>query len=172
MGKAATLNLVHPTVKLIRIGIDNAEKLWKMQVEAFQDLYEKYQDTETSPAAESKDKIIMRLNEPFTCYYFIQADSITVGAIRVVDKQESGAAKRISPVFIMPEYRNRGFAQTAIHLVEEKHGNSNWELETILQEKGNCHLYEKMGYCQTGKTEVINEKMTLVFYRKRKRNVL
>ena len=43
-------------VKLVRIGVDDAERLWKMQVEAFGDLYEKYQDTETSPAAEKFEK--------------------------------------------------------------------------------------------------------------------
>ena len=58
-------------IKLLKIGMDDAEKLWKMQVKAFQDLYEKYQDTETSPATEPVDKIIMRLNQPFTDYYFI-----------------------------------------------------------------------------------------------------
>ena len=153
-------------VKLIKIGIDDAEKLWKMQVKAFQGLYEKYQDAETSPATEKIDKIIMRLNQPFTYHYFIEADSVIVGAVRVVDKQENGRAKRISPIFIMEEYRNRGYAQKAIQLVEEIHGSSNWELETILQEKGNCYLYEKMGYHQTGKTETINDKLTLVFYKK------
>ena len=59
-------------MKLVRIGIDNAEKLWKMQVEAFQDLYEKYQDTETSPATEKIEKIIMQFNQSFTYYYFIK----------------------------------------------------------------------------------------------------
>lgn len=153
-------------MKLIKIGIDDAEKLWKMQVKAFQDLYEKYQDTETSPATEKIDKILMRLKQSFTHYYFIEENGVTVGAVRVVDRQEKGTAKRISPVFIMKEYRNRGYAQKAIQLVEEIHGSSNWELDTILQEKGNCYLYEKMGYYQTGKTEIINNKLTLVFYRK------
>nr|WP_305134969.1 GNAT family N-acetyltransferase [uncultured Acetatifactor sp.] len=153
-------------MKLIKIGIDDAEKLWKMQIEAFYDLYEKYQDAETSPATEKIDKIIMRLNQSFTYYYFIEANGIIVGAMRVVDRQEEGMAKRISPVFIMKEYRNKGYAQKAIQLVEEIHGSSNWELNTILQEKGNCYLYEKMGYHQTGKTETINNKLTLVFYRK------
>ncbi len=152
--------------KLVRIGIQNAEKLWKMQVNAFQDLYKKYQDTETSPATEGIDKIQMRLKQPFTYYYFIEVDDITVGAIRVVDKKEVETAKRISPIFIMNEYRNKGYAQKAIQLVEEIHGNSDWELDTILQEKGNCYLYEKLGYRQTGKTEKINDKLTLVFYRK------
>ena len=153
-------------MKLIKIGIDDAEKLWKMQVKAFQDLYEKYQDAETSPSTENIDKIIMRLNQSFTYYYFIEANGRIVGAVRVVDQQEEGTAKRISPIFIMKEYRNKGYAQKAIQLVEEIHGSSNWELDTILQEKGNCYLYEKMGYHQTGKTETINNKLTLVFYRK------
>ena len=153
-------------MKLIKAGIDDAEQLWKMQVKAFQDLYEKYQDAETSPATETIDKIIMRLNQPFTHYYFIEENGVIAGAVRVADRQEEGAAKRISPIFIMKEYRNKGYAQKAIQLVEEIHGSSNWELDTILQEKGNCYLYEKMGYYQTGKTETINDKLTLVFYRK------
>lgn len=66
----------------------------------------------------------------------------------------------------MDEHRKKGYAQKAMLLAEEIHGNSNWELDTILQEKGNCYLYEKMGYYQTGKTEVINDKLTLVFYKK------
>ena len=153
-------------VRLVRINIEDAEKLWKMQVKAFQGLYEKYQDTETSPATESMDKILMRLKQPFTYYYFIEADNTTAGAIRVVDKHEAGKPKRISPIFVMQEYRNKGLAQKAMMLAEEIHGCSDWELDTILQEKGNCYLYEKMGYRQTGRTEVINDKMTLVFYKK------
>lgn len=153
-------------VRLVRINIEDAEKLWKMQVKAFQDLYEKYQDTDTSPATESMDKILMRLKQPFTYYYFIEADNTIVGAIRVVDRHEAGKTKRISPIFVMQEYRNKGLAQKAMILAEEIHGCSDWELDTILQEKGNCYLYEKMGYRQTGRTEVINDKMTLVFYKK------
>lgn len=153
-------------IQLTRIGLDEANKLWEMQVEAFQGLYEKYQDTETSPATEKIDKILMRLNQPFTYYYFIKADNKAVGAMRVVDKHEEGTPKRISPIFISPEYRNKGYAQKAMQLAEEIHGSSGWELDTILQETGNCYLYEKMGYHQTGKTEIINDKLTLVFYKK------
>ncbi|MCD8342160.1 MAG: GNAT family N-acetyltransferase [Clostridiales bacterium] len=104
--------------------------------------------------------------QPFTYYYFIQENSVEVGAIRVVDTQEPGTAKRISPLFILPRYRNQGLAQKAIRAVEALHGPSNWELATILQEAGNCYLYEKMGYRQTGTTVPVNDKMTLVIYRK------
>lgn len=153
-------------IDLIRIGIADAQKLWEMQVEAFEGLYKKYQDTETSPATENVEKIIMRLEQPFTYYYYIVVDGIEVGAIRVVDKKELGKAKRISPIFIMKEHRGKGYAQEAIRAVELIHGECDWELDTILQEKGNCYLYEKMGYKKTDTTEVINEKLTLVFYKK------
>ena len=153
-------------MKLLRIGLDDANVLWEMQVEAFQGLYKKYEDEETSPAAEKIDKTIMRLEQTFSYFYFIVVDDVKVGAIRVVDKKEDGKPKRISPIFIMEEYRNKGYAQEAIKLVEEIHGSTNWELDTILEEKGNCFLYEKMGYHKTGKTEAVNDKMTLVFYKK------
>lgn len=153
-------------MKLTRIDIEDAHKLWEMQVEAFNDLYQRYQDTETNPATENVDKIIMRLQQPFTYYYYIQENNENVGAVRVVDKKEKGIPKRISPIFVMPQYRNHGMAQKAILAVEELHGSSNWELDTILQEKGNCYLYEKMGYHQTGRIKIINDKMTLVFYKK------
>ena len=66
----------------------------------------------------------------------------------------------------MEEYRNRGYAQQAIKALENLYGSDNWCLDTILQEKGNCHLYEKMGYHRTGKTEKINDLMDIVFYEK------
>lgn len=153
-------------LKLSRIDLNDANRLWKMQVEAFTDLYNKYQDTQTNPACEPVEKVITRLKQPFTYFYFIKVDNTITGAIRIVDTKENDKAKRISPVFVMPQYRNKGIAQKAILEAERIHGDSNWELETILQEKGNCHLYEKVGYYLTGKTEIINDKMTLVYYKK------
>ena len=137
-----------------------------MQIRAFQGLYEKYQDTATSPAAETADRMAARLEQPSTYYYFIEVDGVMVGAVRVVDKKEEGKAKRVSPIFILEEHRNQGYAQKALKMAEAIHGNSNWELDTILQEKANCHLYEKMGYRQTGKPKRVNDKLTLVFYKK------
>ena len=39
-----------------------------------------------------------------------------------------------------------------------------WKLDTILQEKGNCHLYEKCGFVRVGEEKPINDKMTLIDY--------
>ena len=134
-----------------------------MQVEAFSGLLEKYQDFDLSPAAEGIDKIRARYEQPWTTYFFIEAEGSDVGAIRVVDKKD-GSRKRISPLWIMEEYRGKGYAQAAITAAEELYGANHWELDTILQEKGDLHLYEKMGYHQTGKIEHINDRMDIVFY--------
>jgi len=73
----------------------------------------------------------------------------------------------LGPLHVLPDMRGKGIAQRAIGLVEEIHGSENWLLDTILQEAGNCHLYEKMGYRRLDKTETINDRMTLVFYEKK-----
>ena len=136
-----------------------------MQIEAFRELLEKYQDYDLSPGAEPVDKVIARFEQPWTKYFFIEAEGLDVGAIRVVDKKD-GSRKRISPLWIMKEYRGKGYAQDAMLAVEEIYGADNWSLDTILQEKGNIHLYEKMGYRRTGKIEHINDKMDIVYFEK------
>lgn len=152
-------------IELKRIGMEDCERLWKMQVEAFSELLEKYQDYDISPANEPLSRIEERLRQPFTCYYFIMDGEKAVGAIRIVDMKDGGQ-KRISPIFIMAEYRGKGYAQAAMRAAEELHGAEDWALDTILQEKGNCHLYEKMGYRRTGEEQVINERMTIIGYEK------
>ncbi|MBR3832698.1 MAG: GNAT family N-acetyltransferase [Lachnospiraceae bacterium] len=152
-------------IKLIRATIEDSKELWQMQLESFQSLLDKYQDYDTNPASEPIDKIIYRLKQEETYYYFICMDDAKVGAIRVIDFKSAGN-KRISPIFILPQYQNKGIAQIAMQLCEQLHGSENWELDTILQEEGNCYLYEKMGYHRTGKIVAINDKLSLVFYEK------
>lgn len=151
-------------IKLIRASVNDAKLIWKMQVKSFAALYERYQDHDTSPATEPIEKITARLEQPFTYYYLIKCGEDTVGAIRIVDMKDGVTRKRVSPIFILPKFRNKGFAQAAMLAAEDIHGREHWELDTILQEKGNCYLYEKMGYTQTGEQTDINEHMTLVFY--------
>ena len=144
---------------------DEVQKIWEMQIEAFRELLEKYQDYDLSPGAEPVDKVIARFEQPWTKYFFIEAEGTDVGVIRVVNKDD-GSRKRISPLWIMKEYRGKGYAQDAILAVENLYGADYWCLDTIMQEKGNCHLYEKMGYHQTGRVEHINDRMDIVFYEK------
>ena len=153
-------------IELFKAQLGDLNTILQMQKEAFAELYAKYQDTKTSPATERYEDILFRFNQSETTYYFITTDNIKVGVIRVVDFKDSNKRKRISPIFIMPKYRNKGYAQQAIKEAERIHGEHYWKLDIILQEKGNCYLYEKLGYHQTGKAEHINDKMTIVFYEK------
>lgn len=153
-------------ITLERAGEEDAPLLHEMQVKAFRELLDRYQDYDTNPACEAPDKVLFRLKQEFTYFYFICLNGRKAGAVRVVDKKEEGKKKRISPLFILPEFQGKGIAQEAVRLCEDVHGKENWELATILQEKKNCYLYEKMGYRKTGKTEAVNERLTLVFYEK------
>lgn len=153
-------------IELLRADIKDAEELHALQVKSFQKLFDEYQDFDTNPANEDVEKVEERLRQDKTYYYFICFGRKKAGAVRVIDEKKAGRSKWISPIFILPEFQDRGIAQKAIQMCEEIHGKKNWELATILQEEKNCHLYEKMGYRRTGKTEAVNEKLTLVFYKK------
>ena len=151
-------------VTLRRATMDDAQLLWDMQRAAFRALYERYRD-EGSPYLEPIESTQGRLMQPVTHYYVILADGQPAGGIRVRD---FGAErdKILGPLYVLPERRGEGIAQRAIRLAEDIHGGTGWFLETIEQEKGNCHLYEKLGYRRTGGSHVINERMTLVDYQK------
>lgn len=153
------------TVSLKAATREDLQTIWEMQIKAFSELLDKYQDYEMSPGAERLEKIIARYEQPWTVYYFIVVENENVGVIRVIDKKDT-SRRRISPIWIMPEHRNKGYAQAAISAVEKIHGCHHWCLDTILQEAGNLHLYEKMGYHQTGRIDKINERMDIVFYEK------
>ncbi len=150
---------------LIRLAPADAQELLALQKRGFQDIYEKYQDHETSPVNEPLERLTAKLEQPFTFFYRIVVDGAAVGAIRIVDKRD-GSLKRISPLFILPEHRGKGYAQEAILALEALHGDTGWDLETIAQEPRNIHLYEKMGYRPSGKITVINERMTIIGYTK------
>ncbi|GLX66765.1 GNAT family N-acetyltransferase [Paenibacillus glycanilyticus] len=153
-------------VSLCKAGLQDAGTIHAMQVVAFMPLLEKYQDFETSPANESVERIIARIEQSFTDYYLIKNHEDIVGAVRVVKKDNKNY--RISPIFIIPEHQGKGIAQQVFSLLEQLYSDAtSWKLDTVMQEAGHCYLYEKLGYARTGETKAINEKMTLVFYEKK-----
>ena len=151
-------------IELIRASMEDAETIWRMQIAAFAELLERYHDFDINPGNEPLEKVQWRLSLPATYFYLIRVDGENTGAIRVIDHHD-GSAKKISPLFVLPEHQGKGIGQAALRAAETIHGSDNWQLDTILQERGNCHLYEKMGYHQTGETKVINDRLTLVIYR-------
>ena len=152
-------------VSLRRAAAADIKTLWMMQVEAFSGLLLKYRDYDTSPGAESLERVQAKFDQPGTIYYFIMDGETTVGGVRVVDKRD-GSRKRIAPVWIMPEHRRKGYARAAFARIEEIHGADSWSLDTILQEEGNVRLYEQLGYRRTGETRHIKDGMDIVFFEK------
>lgn len=152
-------------ITLSKAGLTDASDILEMQIKAFIPLLHKYRDYETSPANETIERIISRMNQSFSEYYIIKNTYIPVGAIRIIRK--SNKTYRISPIFILPEHQGQKIAQQVFAMIEEMYNDAIvWELDTILQEHGNCYLYEKLGYKRTNQSRVINEKMTIVFYEK------
>lgn len=144
---------------------NDCDEIHAMQICAFADLLKIYQDYTTNPGAEPLQRIIDRMNQKFTDYYLIQLSGQNIGAIRIVRLSDNRC--RISPIFLLPEFQGKGYAQEAIKKVEELYPQAEgWELDTIKQEDKLCHLYEKLGYKATGKEESLQNDMTIVFYAK------
>ncbi|SME42357.1 hypothetical protein BACERE00191_05240 [Bacillus pacificus] len=61
----------------------------------------------------------------------------------------------------------KGIAQKVLILIEGMFSKAQcFELATILEEERNCFLYEKMGYKRTEETKKLNDKTTLIYYKK------
>lgn len=143
----------------------DAEAIFDIQIKAFKPLLEKYKDYQTNPANETLERVYSRINNPNGRFYKILPNNIIVGAICIFWKED--VQFWISPMFILPQYQGKGFAQKAITLVEGMFPQAvSWELATILEEERNCYLYEKMGYTKTGINQQLNENTTLIFYKK------
>lgn len=143
---------------------EDLRKILYIQVKSFAQLLLKYEDFESSPAAEGIDDIRQRFRQPFTDYYLIMLDDREIGMLRVCDFGENC---RLSPLCILPEFQGRGYGQQAITIMETLYPDARlWQLDTIAQEEKLRHLYEKMGYLRIEKTEHIKEGMELVYYEK------
>lgn len=145
------------------------DDVFAIQQAAYKSIFEKYHDDATNPYMETKETVFQKYTRNGTKGYLFIKDGIVVGAVRIQIDSERKTG-RVSALGVHPDYQRRGIAQEALLRIEALHSAiDQWSLDTILQEEGNCRLYEKLGYKRTGKTERINENMTLVFYEKRVR---
>ena len=157
--------LIDMDIKFIKATYSDCEEIQKFQQESFAQLLEKYQDFDISPATEKLEIIQYKFNQPATTYYFILNENVKIGVIRLVIIDET--TLRISPMMILPQYQNKGYAQKAMLKIEELYSDIKcWQLDTIKEEEKLCYLYEKLGYRKTGREEVIKQGMTIVFYEK------
>jgi GNAT superfamily N-acetyltransferase len=153
-------------LELIKATSSDAVSMLQMQIDSFSPLLEKYQDIETSPAMESLDKMLFRIQHQNGCYFKIMADGIHVGGLWVFEK--SLKVYRIGIIYIAPTIQGKGIGGKALTIVEGLFPDADeWELDCPADMPMNRSCYEKLGYRFTGETQIINEKLTLVSYRKR-----
>ncbi|TWT28396.1 GNAT family N-acetyltransferase [Planomicrobium sp. CPCC 101110] len=143
----------------------DTQALFDMQRAAFLPLLEKYQDFETSPANETIEQLRSKITDARNDFLKIWADGKLAGGICIKKKAET--CFQISPLFILPEYQGHGIAQKTIRQAEMRYPEAEiWTLFTLLEEPGNCYLYEKMGYIQIGQPRKLTDSATLVHYQK------
>lgn len=151
-------------IKLEKTEEKDAPELLEMQKICFTPHLLLYKDYETSPAVATIEEVLYMIENDN--YYKIICDSICVGAINIKKLDDEGGYK-LHIINILPEYQGKRIGQTAIRMTEELFPDAKiWELETLEDMPLNRHVYEKLGYHFTGKTEKVNEKLTLVFYKK------
>lgn len=151
-------------IHLRKAAYEDCSLIHDIQVRSFIGMLQKYNDFDSSPAAESLDRIQQRFQQNYTDYYMILAEDQIVGMLRVCN---FGINCRLSPICILPEFQGRGYAQRAILAVEKFYPEAIfWQLDTVAQEEKLCYLYEKLGYRKTGKTEHVKDGMDLVYYEK------
>ena len=155
-------NMEH--IRVIEFQKEFIDAVFDIQRKAYKPLFDKYHDTDTSPYLESKEEVLEKYMRPGTSGYVFLDKEIPVGAVRIIAR---GDVCKVSALAVLPEYQNRGIAQAALKEIERMHSNCKcWILDTILEEKGNCHMYEKLGYVQIGEPQVVNDYLTLINYKK------
>lgn len=132
-----------------------------MQKRGFMDVFLKYFDL-CSPVFNSYQKFSGYFKK--LDMYWIVYNHKSVGQIWIGAKGDTALLARI---FVLKKFRNIGIAQQAIVLAEAVYPDcKRWRLDTIKEEKRNCHLYEKLGYTPSGAEHKINKRMTIMDYGK------
>lgn len=151
-------------IELIEIKKEELKAAHKMHRQGFMPTFIKYKD-KINPIFMSFGKFKSCYNSPKITMFWIVKSNEKVGQIWIWAKDDTAKIVRI---FVLPAFQNKGIAQHAIQLAEDIFRDyKRWWLDTIKQEKNNCHLYEKMGYHPIGKERVINKRMTIIEYEKR-----
>ena len=154
------------TITLEKATSEDAEALHAIQIKSFSPVLDRCKDYDTNPACEPIDKTLTRITDPLKGFFKILKDSILVGGVAI--KHIAPGTLFLGPIFIDPDFQNQKIAQRALKLIENMFPSVDFiELRTLAQEKGNIHLYEKMGYVIHGEYKKINNTLDLVSFRKK-----
>ena len=159
-------SIIQSKISLRKAVAQDAKSCLNYKEKVFTPLYEKYEDHETTPVKQTFERFKERLKTGD--FFKITLENSLVGSVHVYPK--SPGVMRLHMINILDEFQGKGIAQQVMMRMESMYPEAKrWELDTILEEKRNCYLYEKMGYVQTDEKWKVNDKMTLVHYVKTNR---
>lgn len=148
-------------IELVEIKNSELLKAYRFHFEGFVNTFIKYRD-KTNPIFMPFGKLKKYYNNPDLSMYWIIFDDVKVGQIWIASNNEK---VKLARLFVLKKYQNKGIAQTAIKIAEKIYSDRQyWCLDTIKEEKNNCHLYEKLGYKATGEEHIVNKRMTIINY--------
>ncbi|MBM7655932.1 GNAT family N-acetyltransferase [Neobacillus cucumis] len=139
-----------------------AYELLKLQKEAFHSDLIKYKDYFQSPAAESLNYFILKMQT--SLHYSIFVDGRLAGGICVVKQTKDHYY--LYRIFLGSEFQNKGLGSKILQELEKQFPHvKKWSLDTPKDNRRNRHFYEKLGYIKTGEQQ-ITKYLTLIFYEK------
>lgn len=150
-------------IELVEIKKCELLKAYRFHFKGFIHTFMKYRD-KTNPIFMPFGKLKKYYNNPDMSMFWIIDNEAKVGQIWIASNNE---IVKLARLFVLKKYQNKGIAQAAIKIAEKIYSDrQQWCLDTIKQEKNNCHLYEKLGYKATGEEHIVNKRMTIINYEK------
>jgi len=139
-----------------------ANELLKLQKEAFHSDLIKYKDYFLSPAAESLQYFILKMQT--SLYYSIFVDGRLAGGICILEQTKDHYY--LYRIFLGSEFQNKGLGSKILQQLEKQFFLvKKWSLDTPKDNRRNRHFYEKHGYIKTGEQQ-ITKYLTLIYYEK------
>lgn len=157
-----SLKKIAKRLEIKEIAFEDIKEINNIQKIAYKASFDKYKFCPIYEATD--DQVVSFLKGAMG--YKILLDKVIIGSIFICKINDNHY--EMNTISINPQFQNTGIGSNAITQVENIHSNVLvWTLSTPDADDRNRHFYEKLGYNQIG-SEVINENLTLIEYRKTK----
>ncbi len=141
--------------------VEDAESILELQKIAFNSEAEAHNDPNIEPMIQTLDS----LKNDFKSHIFMKSmvGNKIVGSVRGQKKGDTGWIYRLA---VDPNYQELGVGKRLMKAIESYFSEcSKFELFTSSLSRKNIYFYKKQGYVEI-RTEVINDKLTMVYFQK------
>jgi len=144
--------------------VDDAESLTAIQTQAFERLYQIYQD-EGNPYLRGSNEMKYQIENSTLDIYKIFADGSLCGGMSI--RNNGNGEYYLHRIYVLPHLQGKGIAGKSIELCEKNYPDAKrWKVDFPIDQLANKKCYENCGYCDTGLRDTLTDKLTLAFYEK------